>query len=218
MTNPKLTHIQAVIDRSGSMAGIRSDAEGGFNAFIESQQAIPGECVVSLTQFDTSYEPVFSDVPIHRVPPLSIEPRGATALLDAVGRTVIELGTRLATLPEQDRPGAVIVCIVTDGLENSSKEFSYQAVADLIAQQERQYSWTFLYMGSGQDAIEEGMRMGISRERSLTYSRGNSRGAYEAASGAVGRTRELLLAGPDVTPDEIRAAAAFSPEERHMAQ
>lgn len=216
MTNPDLTYIQAIIDRSGSMQSIRSDAEGGFNAFIEDQRELPGQCRVSLAQFDDKYEVVYHDLPIDQVPPLAIVPRGSTAMLDAIGRTVNELGARLAALSEDQRPGTVIVGIVTDGLENSSREFTYKLVHEMITRQEADYSWTFLYMGADQNAIEQGAKMGIDANRSLGYTRAASGQAYEAMSGSVQRLRSARAAGAPMAA--ARDAAAFTADERHSTQ
>ena len=119
-----LTDITLVVDRSGSMQEIRSDAEGGVNAFVEKQAEEPGEALLTLVQFDTEYDFVHKGVPIDKVPKYELHPRGATALLDAVGRAINETGERLAKMAEPDRPGLVIVVIMTDGLENSSREFT----------------------------------------------------------------------------------------------
>ena len=118
-----LTDITMVIDRSGSMQSIRSDAEGGINSFIEQQKQEPGEANVTLVQFDADYEFVHSGVPIRQVPAFKLVPRGSTALLDAVGRAINETGARLAAMDEVQRPGLVVFVIVTDGEENSSREF-----------------------------------------------------------------------------------------------
>lgn len=216
MTNPNFTVIQAIIDRSGSMQSIRSDAEGGFNSFIDDQGRQPGDCQVSLAQFDNQYEAVYTDKPIAEVPALEIVPRGTTAMLDAIGRTVVDLGARLAAMPEDDRPGTVLVCIVTDGLENASREFSYGLIKDLITQQEQVYGWTFMYLGADQDAIAQGAQMGIDASRSLTYGRSSSGQAYDAMSGAVSRLRSASAAG--AAPMVARDAAAFTDDERRQAE
>ncbi len=216
MTNPDFTVIQAIIDRSGSMETIRSDAEGGFNAFVADQRNQPGQCQLSLAQFDNEYEVVYTDRPLDEVPPLQIVPRGTTAMLDAIGRTVIDLGARLAAMPEDARPGTVLVAIVTDGLENASREFSYAAIKQLITQQEQVYNWTFLYLGADQDAIAQGAQMGIAAGRSLTYGRGSSGQAYEAMSGAVRRLRSAAADG--LQAPEVRRAAEFTADERQQAE
>lgn len=216
MTNPDFTVIQAIIDRSGSMETIRSDAEGGFNAFVADQRNQPGQCQLSLAQFDNEYEVVYTDRPLDEVPPLQIVPRGTTAMLDAIGRTVIDLGARLAAMPEDARPGTVLVAIVTDGLENASREFSYAAIKQLITQQEQVYNWTFMYLGADQDAIAQGAQMGIAAGRSLTYGRGSSGQAYEAMSGAVRRLRSAAADG--LQAPEVRRAAEFTADERQQAE
>ncbi len=216
MTDSAFTVVQAIIDRSGSMQSIRDDAEGGFNAFIADQRSLPGRCQVNLAQFDDKYEVVYTDQPIDQVPPLQILPRGSTALLDAIGRTVIDLGARLAALPEGARPGTVLVCIVTDGRENASREFSHPTIRDLIVEQTEKYSWTFIYLGADQDAIEQAVQMGIDAQQSLTYDRGSSGAAYEAMSGAVRRLRQSVAGGASI--QAARVEAAFTDDERDAAR
>jgi hypothetical protein len=107
------------------MQSIREDTVGGFDAFIAEQREQPGECRVTLAQFDDQYELVYADRPIQEVPGLVLQPRGTTALLDAIGRLVTDAGAGLAALPEAERPGTVIVGIMTDGHENASKEWTH---------------------------------------------------------------------------------------------
>lgn len=195
MTNADLTHLYFLLDRSGSMQSIREDTIGGFDAFIAEQRTHPGECRVTLAQFDDRYEVVYSDLPIAEVPGLQLQPRGTTALLDAIGRIVTDAGERLAALPEPDRPGTVIVGIMTDGHENASKEWGHPAVKALIQQQTQTYGWEFLYMGADQDAIEVGTGLGVPAARSMTYSRSASREAMASTSAMVGRVRAARAAG-----------------------
>ncbi len=100
-----------------------------------------------------------------------------TALLDAIGRLITDAGASLAALPEDERPGTVIVGIMTDGLENASKEWTHPAIKALIEQQTKTYSWEFLYLGADQDAIEVGTALGVPAARSMTYTRASSRAA-----------------------------------------
>ncbi|WP_232660471.1 vWA domain-containing protein [Pseudonocardia sp. TRM90224] len=191
MTKQGLTLIAALLDRSGSMQSLRSDTEGGFDAFVADQRAVPGEVQVTLAQFDDHYEVVYSRRPIAEVPPLQLHPRGTTALLDAIGKLVTDVGSELAALAEQDRPEKVIVIVMTDGHENSSREWTPEAVRSIIAQQEQVYSWEFLFLGANIDAVTVGSHLGFSAERSLTYgasSRGVG-GAYRAASAYTSRSR-----------------------------
>ena len=80
MTNPNLTHLYFLLDRSGSMQSIVEDTVGGFDAFIAEQRKTPGQCRVTLAQFDDAYEEVYANRPIAEVPPLAMQPRGTTAL------------------------------------------------------------------------------------------------------------------------------------------
>lgn len=214
MTLSSLTHIEFLLDRSGSMQSIRSDIEGGFDAFIEQQRRQPGECTVSLAQFDNRYDVIYTARPLAEVPALTLTPRGSTAMLDAIGRSVTDLGARLAALPQPQRPGTVIVVIMTDGLENASQEWTYDGVRSLITQQEQVYSWVFLYLGADQDAIAVGARMGIGAGQSLTYGRGKSRAAYASMADSVSRYRAM----PDASMAQRQAAAAFTDEQRDQAR
>ncbi len=177
MTDQTLTHVYFLLDRSGSMQSIKTDTEGGFAAFIDEQRSAPGSCRVTLAQFDNSYEEVYADVAVADVAALDLQPRGATALLDAMGRLVTDAGARLADLAEDERPGTVIVAIMTDGHENASREWTHPAIKSLVEQQTAQYGWEFLYMGADQDAIEVGAALGVQRDHALTYGRGKSREA-----------------------------------------
>lgn len=92
-----------------------------------------------------------------------------TALLDSAGRFITEIGERLAALPEDERPGHVVCMIMTDGMENSSTEWNWQSVRDLINQQRDQWNWHFIFLGSNIDAVEVGARMGIAADDAITY-------------------------------------------------
>ena len=215
MTNPNLTHLYFLLDRSGSMQSIKDDTEGGFDAFIAEQRSQPGECRVTLAQFDDRYEEVYRDVPAADVPPLSLSPRGSTALLDSIGRLLGEAGARLAALPEQERPGVVIVGIMTDGHENSSRELTHAQVKALIERQTSEYAWQFVYMGADQDAIEVGSSIGVAATNSMTYGRGRVAAAMAATSRNIGLTRSAVAAG--ASAKEAAVHLAFDDEQRRTA-
>jgi hypothetical protein len=215
MTDPTYTDITMVLDRSGSMQSIKDDSIGGFDAFISEQRRLPGRCTVSLVQFDNLYEEVYTGRDLADVPGLTLVPRGSTAMLDAIGRAVNATGARLAAMPEDRRPGTVIVGIMTDGLENASREFTYPMVKALIEQQEQVYGWTFMYMGANQDAIEVGASLGVARDRSLTYAGPKVAAAMGAYSASVGTIREAVAAGAPV--EQARRRAAYSDEQRRNA-
>jgi len=127
-----------LLDRSGSMGGLESDTIGGFNAFIENQVQQKGETIVTAVLFDDRYEVLYNGVKAQNVKLTSKNyyVRGTTAFLDAVGKTILEVGYRLSKTPGDAKPGKVIFVITTDGLENASREFSYKKVQELIKNQQ----------------------------------------------------------------------------------
>jgi hypothetical protein len=208
MTRSDLTHLYFLLDRSGSMQSIKSDIEGGFQAFVEEQQRGTGECRATLAQFDDVYEVVYADRPVADVPPLDLQPRNMTALHDAMGRLITDAGQKLEAMKADDRPGTVIVAIMTDGLENASKEWTGPSIKALVNQQSNVFGWTFMYMGADQDAIEVGESLGIARDHAVTYSRGKSRQAMAVASGKIAKMRAARVSAP------AAAMEAFTDEER----
>ena len=191
MTNADTKLIAALLDRSGSMRDIAADMCGGFDAFIAKERVQPGSTLVTLAQFDDRYEVVYDNKPIGAVPDLRLEPRGMTALFDSIGRFITEVGAGLAALPEDDRPGEVTVLVITDGHENSSREWTAEAVRQLIAQQEKQYSWDFVFLGANMDAVDVGTGRGFAADKSLTYDADGDgvRGAWNAVSSYTDRKR-----------------------------
>ena len=168
MPNANLRHIALVLDRSGSMKAVKNDTEGGLAAFLEAQHENPGETRVSLYQFDTRYEVVYENVALADVPAYVLEPRGGTALLDAIGRTIRSVKTQIKALDEGERPGEVVLVILTDGEENSSHEFTLEQVKQKI-EKRRAKGWQVVFLGADQDAITVAAGMGIGRETSLAY-------------------------------------------------
>jgi hypothetical protein len=208
MTRSDLTHLYFLLDRSGSMQSIKSDIEGGFAAFIAEQRKGDGECLASLSQFDDVYEVVYADRPVADVPPLDLRPRNMTALHDAMGRLITDAGARLAALQEDQRPGTVIVAVMTDGLENASTEWHAPAVKALVELQTSKYQWEFLYMGADQDAVEVGTGLGIPAASSVTFSRGKAKEAMAMSAGKIRRLRTDRVSAP------AAAMPAFTEEER----
>lgn len=179
--------ITFVLDRSGSMEAIKQDTIGGFNTFIENQKKLPGECRLTLVQFDHIYEFVHKGLPIKEVPPLQFEPRGSTALLDAIGRAINETGTRLGMLPNEDRPAKVVFAILTDGEENASNEFSFRQIQDMIKHQSESYNWQFVFLGANQDAIATASKIGVKASHAMSYAATGqgTQSAYAAMDDAV---------------------------------
>lgn len=202
-----LTDITLVVDRSGSMAQVREDAEGGVNAFIKQQAEEPGEAWLTLVQFDTDYQFLHNGVPIGDVPAYQLHPRGMTALLDAVGRAINETGERLAAMNEPDRPGLVVFVVMTDGLENSSKEFSKAQIKQMIEQQQHDYNWHFTFLGANQDAFAEAGGMGMHVSGTANCAQDKVAAAYAASARKVSRMRKQRSEGRPVDN-------AFTAEER----
>ena len=166
------TAIAAIIDGSGSMGLLTNDTIGSFNSFLNEQKAVPGEATLTLCIFNSRYNLVHDFVPIQDVPELNNKtymPSGGTALLDALGRTIDALGTKLAALPEDQRPSRVLVIVQTDGEENMSHNFTLKQIKEKVAHQTNVYSWSFVFVGAGIDAIDTGTSMGFSAHNSVTY-------------------------------------------------
>ena len=193
-----LTDITLVVDRSGSMASVREDAEGGVNTFITDQAKEPGEALLTLVQFDTEYEFLHKGVPVSQVPKYELVPRGMTALLDAVGRAINETGERLSKMPDQDRPSLVIFVVMTDGEENSSKEFTKAHIKEMIEHQQNVYNWQFTFLGANQDAFAEAGGLGIHAAGIAAFSPSKVAGTYKALGAKVARMRTQKREGKTV--------------------
>jgi len=204
-----LTDITLVVDRSGSMAQVREDAEGGVNTFIAEQAKQPGEALLTLVQFDTEYEFLHKGVSIRKVPKYELVPRGMTALLDAVGRAVNETGERLAKMEEKDRPGLVVFVVMTDGEENSSKEFTKPQLKKMIERQQNEYQWHFTFLGANQDAFAEADGMGIQAAGAANWAMDKVEAAYAVTGKKVARMRAQHRSGETVKND-------FTDEEREQ--
>lgn len=191
-----LSDITIVLDRSGSMAACLDDAQNGVNHFIDEQKKHEGDAVLSLVQFDTDYEFVHKGVPVKDVPKFVLNPRGMTALLDAVGKAINETGERLSKLDENDRPGLVVFVIVTDGQENSSKEFTTQQVKEMIERQRSDYKWQFTFLGANQDAFAEAGGIGIPTDCAADVD--NVKEAFTSGSLNVRRMRTAAASGQSV--------------------
>lgn len=168
----KKTDITIILDRSGSMACIKADTIGGVNTFIEEQKKVAGEATFTLVQFDNHYDVVHDALPMSKVPLLTDEtfaPRGSTALLDAMGKTINTIKSRISLLPEEEKPEEVIVVVVTDGQENASREFNKSAVFELIEGLTNVDKWNFVFLGANQDAIAEAAQFGVKGTHAMTY-------------------------------------------------
>lgn len=166
-----LTELVFILDRSGSMAGLESDTIGGFNGMLKKQKKEEGEAVVTTVLFDDQYELLHDRIVIDGIAPMTEREyyvRGCTALLDAVGKTIGKIDRVQKHTAEELKAEKVIFVITTDGLENASREYSYEQLRKMI-EQKKQAGWEFLFLGANMDAVSEAAKFGIAGERAVTY-------------------------------------------------
>jgi uncharacterized protein YegL len=179
-TNKDYTHISIIMDRSGSMNSIALDMEGGLKEFIENQKKLDGKATITFSQFDHEYVMVNDFEDIQNVKAISLKPRGMTALLDAMGKNIIYVRDKIKSKARKDRPHKCVFVIITDGLENASREFKKDSVFEIISslknenskgEQQDKYGvfWDFVFLGANQNAIQEGSSFGISSNSALDY-------------------------------------------------
>lgn len=168
-TNEK-TQIICILDRSGSMSGIMDDSIGGFNTFIKQQKELPDKATLTVALFDDKYELLYDNVDIKDVKEITEKewyPRGVTALYDAIGKTINDVKTNHFKLGVE-APAKVLVCIVTDGYENASREYKLDNIKKLINDCEND-DWNFIYLAANQDAFDVGSSFGVSGGNTYTY-------------------------------------------------
>lgn len=196
-------HIHLVVDRSGSMADKKTDTEGGIKALLADQAEMPGRTTVSLTEFDATVNHAYAMRDISQVPDYELVPRGMTALLDAVGESIVQLKRTIKAMPTEERPDAVVLVIMTDGQENSSKEWTLDAVRRQIEKRQAK-GWTFLFLGADIDAFGTAGGMGIAADQTLSYAGNHTVAAFSTTSGTMTRATST---GTYVFDDSDRAKA-----------
>ncbi|MBE9031859.1 VWA domain-containing protein [filamentous cyanobacterium LEGE 11480] len=214
------TDINIVLDRSGSMQSIKDDTIGGFNAFLAEQKDVPGAATITLAQFDDVYEVVYEALILSQAPELTgktFVPRGSTALLDAIGRTINTTGARLAAMDEASRPSHVIFVILTDGAENASQEFNAVQINQMIQHQRDTYNWEFVFLGANQDAITTAGRLGIQAGNAMSYAASSvgTRAAFKSVAKNMAKMR--VNAAPSMAFEEVdRVAQRDAGVEQNM--
>lgn len=188
MTKQGFTSINVIIDESPSMTSLREATIEGFNGFLTDQQALPDEAILSLTKFNVKVTPTHDCLKLADVPALNKDTYrpggGGTALYDAVGQTINMTGAKLAAMNEEDRPSKVIFLIMTDGEENSSREFTLEKVQEMVKHQQEAYSWEFVFLGAGIDAFAGGTSLGIRGANTFSYAADavSQRSTYDTVS------------------------------------
>lgn len=167
-----LTELVFILDKSGSMSGLEKDTIGGYNSLMEKQRKLDGECVITTVLFDNRYELLHDRIDLRAVAPITEKEYfvgGATALLDAVGRTIHKIAAVQEHTAEEYRAEKVMFVIITDGEENASREYSAAQVKELIKRQKERYGWEFVFLGANIDAVETAGRFGIDANRAVDY-------------------------------------------------
>ena len=190
-----LTELVFILDRSGSMAGLETDTIGGFNSMIEKQKEEPGDAYVTTVLFDHEYKLLHDHTDLKDIKPMTREEysaRGSTALLDAIGKTIDDVGVRLNDTPEEERPSKVIFVITTDGYENASRVYSKSKVKEMIEHQQSKYSWVFMFLGANMDAVGEAAGLGINTDFARTYTANEygTESIYTAMSSSLSLARD----------------------------
>lgn len=167
-----LTELVFILDRSGSMARLEKDTIGGYNAMLEQQRQMDGECVITTVLFDNHYSLLHDRIDIRAVKPITGKDYfvgGSTALLDAIGKTIYKIATAQKNTAEDYRAEKVMFVIITDGEENASREYSARQVKELIQRQKERFHWEFIFLGANIDAVETAGRFGIDADRAVDY-------------------------------------------------
>jgi uncharacterized protein YegL len=189
-----LTELVMILDRSGSMAGLESDTIGGYNGMLKKQKEEAGEVVVTTVLFDDQYELLHDRINIKGVRPITEKDyfvRGSTALLDALGKTIHKIANAQEHTGEEERADKVIFVITTDGMENASREYSYEKIKELVERQKAKHGWEFIFLGANIDAISTAEKFGIGADRAANYvsDREGTQLNYEAINCAVSEFR-----------------------------
>jgi len=199
--NSNKTELVFILDRSGSMSGLESDTIGGFNSMIEKQKKLPGEAIVTTVLFDNEYEILHDRIPLKDVCAVTEKEyyvRGTTALLDAVGMTIKKIAD-VQKAPNANKASKVLFVIITDGLENASREYSAEKIKKMVKEAEKNDGWEFIFLGANIDAVSTASKYGISADKSMDYHADAEgvRMSYCAVANAVSELRKSKQLSPE---------------------
>jgi|SaaInlV_100m_DNA_2_1039680.scaffolds.fasta_scaffold18273_1 hypothetical protein len=209
MPNEDYTHLAIAVDRSGSMTSIAAAMKEGFDEFINGQRDVDGKATLTLARFDDQYELVYDMIDLPDVGPLELNPRGMTALLDGMGMTLESVRSNIEGMPDDEKPAKCLFVFITDGGENSSKEYDREGVFNMIqdCQNDEKVNYEFIFLGANQDAIAEGGNFGIRGDASMTYA--------ATAEGSINAYRSLSKSVTGYRTSSVgEATIAFSDQDR----
>jgi len=207
------TEIVILLDRSGSMQSIGKATVEGFNTFLNEQKNADGEAFVTLVQFDDRYEMNYESLHVKDATPLilgeNFVPRGSTALIDAIGKTIEDLNT--------DRD--VVFVIITDGEENSSVTYKREAIMKMIETQ-TEAGWKFLFLAANQDAIKAGGTIGIKGSNSINYSStaDSTINVFANVSQNMSKYRNSKFSNLDLDLKSLEGELDFTDEQRDKSK
>ena len=204
MSDPNYTALMLIVDRSGSMSSIRDDMVGGLTTLVEEQKKQPGLLTISMVSFDNQVE-LQHQMATPDAVSIQLEPRGGTALFDAMGFGLNTMQADIDALPDHAKPDTVQVVVVTDGHENASGEYTGKTVKRLVEEKTKE-NWDIVFLGANQDAVMKAAELGIMRDRSMTY--GANRDGVSNATESMSRYMSDRRKG---------SHTAFSPEERRKS-
>lgn len=167
-----LTELVFILDKSGSMSGLEKDTIGGYNSMLEKQRKVDGDCVITTVLFDNDYELLHDRIDLRAIRPITENEYyvgGSTALLDAIGKTIHKIAAVQKSTAEDYRADKVMFVIITDGEENSSREYSSDKIKAMIQLEKDKYGWEFIFLGANIDAVETAGRFGIDADRAVDY-------------------------------------------------
>ena len=161
----------------------------------EKQKNEEGEVIISTVLFDNVTEVLHDRIPLDKINPITEKEyfvRGSTALLDAVGGAIHHIGNVHKYAREEDVPEKTLFIITTDGMENSSRQYTYNKVKKMVERQKEKYHWEFIFMGANMDAVSVANNFGVDRLHAVTYECDGAGTAlnYKVMSKMVSRARK----------------------------
>jgi len=209
---PTYTEIAVLLDESGSMGDLKNDTIGGFNTLLEEQQKLPGAARLTVAKFDDEFSFIYENVNLAEAAKITdkdYSPRGSTKLRDSLGRLISSIESRVNALPAEQRPDRVSITIITDGMENASREWTPQAIKEKVESLQKS-GWDFVFIGANQDSILTAGSLGILTSNAVNYgsNKAGVKGSYMAASMGMSATRGLVSREADggVLNAQLKAA------------